>query len=73
MGLGVVIQFGVSCAPTVSNLLHGRADSGEGGGEVVESLGERGARMADREGNELHPSPVFLEDRDEGGVFSAFS
>jgi hypothetical protein len=25
--------------------------------------------MADREGNELHPSPVFPEGRDEGGVF----
>jgi hypothetical protein len=25
--------------------------------------------MADREGHELHPSPIFLEGRDEGGVF----
>ena len=27
-----------------------------------------GARVADREGHKLHPSPVFSEGRDAGGV-----
>ena len=67
MDLGAMVQVGVSCALAGSNLLHGRADCGEGGSEVVESLGERGVRMTNREGNKLHPSPVFLEGRDEGG------
>ena len=35
---------------------------------MLEGLGECGARVADGKGNELHPSPVFSEGRDEGGV-----
>jgi hypothetical protein len=49
--------------------VHVRADGGEGDGEVVESLIERGVHVVDGEGNELHPSPTFLEVRDEGGGY----
>jgi hypothetical protein len=39
---------------------------------VVEGLGNRVTRVADGEGNELHPSPVSCEGRNEGGYFSVF-
>ena len=68
MDLGVLVQVGVSCAPGGSCFVHGRADGGEGGGEVVEILGERGARVSDWVGDESHPSLMLLESRDEGGV-----
>ena len=45
------------------------ADRGEGGGEVVEGLCKRRARVVDGDGDKLHPSPTLLEGRDEGGVF----
>ena len=35
---------------------------------MLEGLGECGARVTDGKGDELHPSPVFTEGRDEGGV-----
>ena len=35
-----------------------------------EGLVKRGARVADGESDELHPSSVFLEGRDEGRVLS---
>ncbi len=68
MGLGVVAHGGVGGAPVGSCLLHVRANDGEGGGEVVEGGFKRSAGVADREGNEFHPSPIFFEGRDEGGV-----
>jgi hypothetical protein len=63
-------RVGVGGAPAGSCLLHALADDGDGGGEVVEGHVEGGARVADGEGNELQPSPVLFETRnDEGGVF----
>ena len=35
---------------------------------MVQGPSKYGARVADREGQKLHPSPVFSEGRDEGGV-----
>jgi len=49
--------------------LHVYLDGGEGGGGVVEGLGECGAREAD---GELHPSLVYFEGRNEGEYFSVF-
>jgi len=46
-----------------------RSDRGDGGSEVVEGLGECGARVADGEGNELRPFSVSSEGRKERGVF----
>jgi hypothetical protein len=43
-------------------LFHVRADGGEGGGEVVEDLVENGVRVADGEGDEIHPYPICVED-----------
>jgi len=53
-------------------IFHARSNGGEGGSEVVEGLCQRGTRVANREGDELHPSPEFFEGRDEGGYFSVF-
>ena len=36
---------------------------------MVEGLGERGTRVTDEEGNDLHPSPVSSKGRNEGGAF----
>ena len=36
---------------------------------MLKGLGEFGTRVADGKGNELHPSPIPSEGRDEGGVF----
>jgi len=47
----------------------GGANSGEGGGEVFESHGECSARVADDEGDELHPFPVITTGRNKGGGF----
>ena len=44
------------------------SDGGEGGGEVVQGPSKYSARVADREVHKLHPSPVFSEGRDEGGI-----
>ena len=63
-----MVQVGALCALDGFNLLHGGADRGEGGVETVEGLDERGARVDEREGNELYSSPLLLEGRDEGGV-----
>ena len=35
---------------------------------MVQSPSKCGARLADRKGHKLHPSLVFSEGRDEGGV-----
>ncbi len=42
---------------------------GEGGHEVVECRFKLDACESDWEGDELHISLVFLEDRNEGGIF----
>ncbi len=39
---------------------------------MVEGLGERGIRVADKEGNELHPCLVSYEGRNVGEYFSVF-
>ena len=48
---------------------HGRSHSGEGGGELVQGPGECGTRVADGKGDELHPSSVSFEGRQEWRVF----
>jgi len=53
--------------------LHVWMDGKELGREVVECRYERGADVSDWEDDELHPSPVFLEGRDEGGSISRSS
>ncbi len=55
MGFGVVVRGGSQGAHAGSRSLYGRSDGREGGGEVLEGLGECGARVADGKGNELHP------------------
>ena len=35
---------------------------------MVESPCERCSRVSDGDGDKLHPSPILLEGRDEGGV-----
>ena len=67
MDPSILVRGKVDNAPNGSCLLHVRAGGGEGGGEVIEGLVKRGARVADGEGDELHPSPVFLEGRDRRG------
>ena len=64
-----MVRGGVGNVPAGSCLIHVRADGGEGGGEIVEGLVECDARVFDGDGDEFHPSPVFSESRDEGGVF----
>ena len=67
MGPCVVIRGGVDGAFAGSCSIHVGADGGEGGGEMVECLVERGARVSDGGGNKLHKSPISPEGRDEGG------
>ena len=69
MGPSVVVRGGARGALAGTCLLHGDADSGEVGGEVLEGPRECVARVTDGEGNELHPSPIPYEGRDEWGVF----
>ncbi len=64
-----MVHGGVGDARTCFDLLHVRANGGEGGREVVEGHEEGSARMVDGEGDILHSSPIFLEGRDEGGLF----
>ena len=64
-----MVRGGASGASAGSCSFHIRSDDEEGGGEMVHGLGERGTRVADGEGNELHPSPVSSEGRNEEGVF----
>jgi len=63
-----VVRGGVDDANVGACLLHVRTDGGEGGGEMVEGLVKRGSRVAEGEGDKLHPSPIFPEVRDEGGL-----
>ena len=39
---------------------------------MLEGPGKYGARVADGNGNELHPSPLVSKGRDEGEYFSVF-
>ena len=39
---------------------------------MFEGSSKCGTRVADGKGNELHPSPIRSEGRDEGGYFSVF-
>ena len=50
-------------------MLHVGADVGESGGEAFKGPCECIARVADEEVDKLHPFPVFLEGREEEGVF----
>ena len=69
MGHGVVGRGGANRTPSGSCLLHVWSDGGEVGDEVVEGHGECGVRVADGEGNELHPFPVLPRAAMRGGVF----
>ncbi len=68
MGPYVEIRYGVYSAPTSSYLFPVRVDGGESGSKVFEGLDERGDRVANEKGDELHPSPVILESRVKEGV-----
>ncbi len=70
MGHGVVVRGGAYGAPVGPCLLHLRADSGKGGGDVVTGPCEYRARVADGEGDELQASSVFLVGLDKGGGIS---
>ncbi len=72
MSHGVVVRGGDSYASASSSSLHVRSDGEEGGGEVVECHVEGDALVVNGDGNERHPSPVFSEGRNEGGVFLGF-
>ena len=78
LGGGILVHWlmypggGIDVALVGSCLLHVWADGGEGGGEVVEGRRERSACVFGKEGDKLHPSPVFLEGRDEGNTFHGF-
>ena len=67
-----MVRGGASGATAASYLVYGGADSGEGGCEVFEVPCECGARVSDGEGDELHPSLVVHEGRNDGGVFLGF-
>ncbi len=45
------------------------SDCREGGGEMLKGLVYCGSRVHDGDGDKLHSSPIFLEGRDEGGLF----
>ena len=63
----IVVRGMVDDALSGSFLFHVRADGGQSGCEVVEGVVKCDARMIDGIGDELHPSLVFCEGRDEGG------
>ena len=67
-----MFRGGACVALAGSCLLHSRAESGEGGGEVFEGPSEGNARVADGVGDEIRPSPVFSEGRDKGGTSLSF-
>ena len=69
MALGVGVRVGVGDARAGSSLLPVGADGGECGCEVLEGPLQRGTRVSDGVGDELHFSQELLESRDEGGVF----
>ena len=73
MGPCIMVRSGTSYSSTGSWSVHGRADGGEGGGELVQGRCGCGTRVADGEGNELHPSPSSFEAAKSGEYFSVFS
>ena len=68
MGSSVVVRGGACGAFASSCLLHLRADSGEGGGEVFEGPSGCSVRVADGVGDDLQLSSAFIEGRDKGRV-----
>jgi hypothetical protein len=69
MGRGGVASVGVVVALVGSCGLHSWSKGREGGGEVFECRCKRRAGVSNWEGDELHLSLLFLEGRDEGGVY----
>ena len=63
-----VVGFGVLNMSSGAPLLDLRSCGGEGLGEKDGSLLEGCARVADRNGHELHLAPFFLEGVDKWGV-----
>ncbi len=63
-----IVGFGVRNQSSGAPLLDFRSCGGEGLGESDGSLLEGCARMADRNGHELHFAPHFLEGVDKWGV-----
>ncbi len=68
MVLGSVVRVGVGVASVGSCRFRSRSNGGEGGDELAHRSCKRHPRVAYREGDDLHMSPVSLEGRDEGGV-----
>jgi hypothetical protein len=65
----IVVRGRIEDAYDGSCLLHLGADGVEDGCEVVNGRSERSACVSDRKGDHSYPSSIFLEGRDEGGVF----
>ena len=68
MAPGVGVHVGQRCALVGAGVVRSWANRGECGVEVVEGPCERFTRVSDGDGDELYPSPMLLEGRDEGGV-----
>ena len=66
--LGVGVHGVGRCAPAGAGVVRTWANCMEGGCEVVEGPCKCGARVSDGDGDEFHPSAVFLEGRDDGVV-----
>ncbi len=66
---GGVVRVGVGGSSAGSCSSRSWSNGGEGGGEVGESRCKRRAGVSNWEGDEIHCSPMFLEGRDERGVF----
>ncbi len=64
----VGVSGGLRCALAGVGVVNSWADCGEGGNEVVEGPCERCTRVYDADNDRFHPTPVFLEGRDEEGV-----
>jgi hypothetical protein len=69
VGPGGVVRVGVVVGHACSRGSQPLSNYGEGGGGVGDSRCKRRVCVSNREGDELHCSPVPLEGRDEGGVF----
>ncbi len=63
VAVGVGVISGLRCALSYAGAVCSWVSCGESGGEVVEGPCERCTRVSDGDGDECHPSQVFLEGR----------
>ncbi len=69
MAPGIGVNGGLGGARVGSDLVRGWAGGGEGSGKVDEVSCKCRVRVADGDRDEFHSPLVFLEGRNEGGVF----